>query len=70
MSYRKFEIWQLARELTVGVHNTGSLSDATLYHDLRERLDVLGGKLNRFIQGVESSHRGVSEESPDYTVNS
>ena len=135
MSYRKLEIWQLARELTVGVHKmtieklpkfelfeqgsqirrsmksvksnivegygrrrykqefikfltyahascdetidhleslfeTGSLSDKALYHDLRQRLDELGGKLNRFIQGVESSHRSVSEESPDYTVNS
>jgi len=135
MSYRKLEIWQLARELTVGVHRmtveklpkfelyeqgsqirrsmksvksnivegygrrrykqdfirfltyahascdetidhletlfeTGSLSDKPLYHDLRERLDTLGGKLNRFIQGVESTHRSVSEESPDYTVNS
>ena len=49
---------------------TGSLSDKALYQDLRERLDSLGGKLNRFIQGVESSHRSVSEDSPDYRVNS
>jgi four helix bundle protein len=135
MSYRTLEIWQLARDLTVGVHRmtveklpkfelyeqgsqirrsmksvksnivegygrrryklefirfltyahasfdetidhletlfeTGSLSDKALYVDLRERLDMLGAKLNRFIQGVESSHLSVSEESPDYTVNS
>ncbi len=49
---------------------TGSLSDKSLYHDLHERLDGLGGKLNKFIQGVESSHRSVSEESADYTVSS
>jgi len=49
---------------------TGSLSDKALYQDLRERLDSLGGKLNRFIQDVESSHRSVSEDSPDYRVNS
>lgn len=135
MSYRTLEIWQLARELTVGVHRmtieslpkfelyeqgsqirrsmksvksnivegygrrrykleflrfltyahascdetidhletlfeTGSLSDKSLYHDLHERLDELGGKLNKFIQGVESFHRGVSEGSADYPVNS
>lgn len=49
---------------------TGSLSDKSLYHDLHERLDELGGKLNKFIQGVKSFHRGVSEGSADYTVNS
>lgn len=47
---------------------TGSLSDRPLYDDLRERLDALGGKLNRFIEAVESAHRSVSEDSPDYMV--
>jgi four helix bundle protein len=134
MSYRKLEIWQLARRLTVDVHRmtieklpkfelyeqgsqirrsiksvksnivegygrrrykqdfiryltyahascdetidhletlfeTGSLSDGSLRDDLRERLETLGGKLNKFIQGVESSHHSVGEESAGYVVN-
>lgn len=135
MSYRKLEVWQLARQLTVDVHRmtaeklpkfelyeqgsqirrsiksvksnivegygrrryklefiryltyahascdetidhletlfeTGSLSDESLRNDLHERLNILGEKLNKLIQGVEISHRSVSEESPDYTVTS
>jgi four helix bundle protein len=134
MSYRKLEIWQLARQLTVDVHKmtieklpkfelyeqgsqirrsmksvksnivegygrrrykqefirfltyahascdetidhletlfeTGSLSGEDFYDDLRKRLDTLGEKLNRFIQGVETSHRSVSEDTADYTMN-
>jgi len=49
---------------------TGSLADKAVYADLRERLDLLGAKLNRFIQGVESSHNSVSEGLPDYEVHS
>ena len=36
---------------------TGSLSEESLYQSLHGRLDTLGGKLNRFIQGVEKTHR-------------
>lgn len=133
MSYRKLEIWQLARELTIEVHRmtmeklpsfemyeegaqirrsmksvksnivegygrrrykqdfirfltyahascdetvdhvetlfeTGSLSDESLYRHLHEQLDVLGGKLNRFIQGVEAGHNTVREDAVDYEV--
>ena len=35
---------------------TESLSDKFLYSDLHSRLNILGGKLNRFIQGVEANH--------------
>ena len=38
------------------VFETGSLTDESLYHQIRERLDVLGRKLNRFIQSVEQEH--------------
>jgi len=38
---------------------TGSLSEEPLYQNLHNRLNVLGAKLNRFIQGVESNHRSV-----------
>jgi four helix bundle protein len=135
MSFRKLEIWELARELTVGVHRmtmeklpkfelyeqgsqirksmksvksnivegygrrrykqdfirfltyahascdetidhletlfeTGSLPDGPVYEDLHTRLDTLGEKLNKFIQAVEASHRGASEDPADYLVNS
>ena len=47
---------------------TGSLVDEPLYRSLHERLDVLGGKLNRFIRGVEREHRSVREEPTEYEV--
>ncbi len=39
------------------LHETDSLTDRAVYNSLHERLDKLGGKLNQFIQRVESSHR-------------
>ena len=39
------------------LYETNSLADCTVYDNLHERLDRLGGKLNRFIQRVASSHR-------------
>ena len=37
-------------------HITKSLTDAVLYHSLRERLDKLGRKLNLFTQSVDRGH--------------
>ena len=45
---------------------TGSLTDEMLYQDLHKRLNELGSKLNRFIQGVERQHRSVREEGIEY----
>jgi four helix bundle protein len=120
MSYKKLEIWQLARELTIEIHKmtftlpkfeqfeeaqqirrsgksvrsnivegygrrrykadfikfliyslssndetvdhletlfeTESLKDETLYNSLHLKLDLLGKKLNSFIQAVERDH--------------
>ena len=121
MSYKQLEIWQLARELVVDIHNmtlkklpkfemfeegsqirkssksvkstivegygrrsykkdfirflsyalgsndetidhletlyeTGSLTDRPLYQNLHERADILGKKLNLFIQSVQKKH--------------
>ena len=39
---------------------TESLTDQELYHDLSERLDKLGKKLNLFIKSVNKSH--ISEK--------
>ncbi len=48
---------------------TGSLTEEQLYLDLHKRLDQLGGKLNRFTQSVETSHRSVKEDSETYEAD-
>ena len=47
---------------------TESLSDQPLYDNLHTRLDVLGGKLNHFIQGVEEKHCAAREGTVEYEV--
>jgi len=123
MSYRKLEVWQLAREIVIEIHKmsltlpkieqfeegqqirrssksvksnivegygrrrykneyikflvyahasndetidhretlfeTGSLTDETLFNAIRNKLDMLGRKLNVFIQYVEKEHMSV-----------
>lgn len=39
-----------------GLFETGSLTDETVYRDLQRQLDLLGRKLNVFIEGVEREH--------------
>ena len=81
MNYKDLEIWKLSRVLTYAhascdekidhletLFGTESLSDKSLYYDLHERLNILGGKLNRFIQGVEQNHNAVKEEFVEYEV--
>ena len=41
----------------VNVYETESLKDEVLYQNLHERLQILGEKINRFIQSVEAEHR-------------
>jgi len=38
---------------------TSSLKNETLYGNLKERLELLGRKINRFLQAVESGHISV-----------
>ncbi len=38
------------------LYETESLKDEILYKDLHERLQILGKKLNNFIQSVEKGH--------------
>ncbi len=38
------------------LYETESLKDEILYHDLHERLQILGRKLNNFLQSVEKNH--------------
>ncbi len=49
---------------------TKSLSDESLYRHLHDDLNVLGSKLNRFIQSVDANHLSVKEESVNYEVES
>jgi four helix bundle protein len=44
---------------------TGSLTKEVLYRDLSTQLDLLGRKLNVFIDGVERSHRIDGTDIPD-----
>jgi four helix bundle protein len=50
------------------LQETGSLKDESLFKHLHNQLDRLGGKLNQFIQSVESQHQSVREEGAQYTV--
>jgi len=123
MSYKKLEIWQLAREVVIEIHKmslllpkfemfeegqqirrssksvkativegygrrryknefikflvyahasndetidhletlfeTGSLTEEQLFNSLNQKLDLLGSKLNNFIQSVEAEHMSV-----------
>ena len=40
---------------------TGSLSNETTYREIGSQLDLLGRKLNVFIEGVEREHRTIRE---------
>jgi hypothetical protein len=42
------------------LYETESLTDEELYNSLRKRVDLLGRKLNLFIQSVEKEH--ISEK--------
>ncbi len=44
---------------------TGSLTNETIYRELSSCLDLLGRKLNVFIERVEREHRTVRDESSD-----
>jgi four helix bundle protein len=46
---------------------TGSLTNEVLYRDLSSQLDLLGRKLNVFIESVEHSHRTDRSDIPHPT---
>jgi four helix bundle protein len=49
---------------------TGSLTDAGLYTKLHDDLQVLGRKLNLFLQSIERGHQSVREDSAEYIIES
>jgi len=64
MSYRKLEIWQEVRELSIKIPITlsqtffepKSLTDGKLHLSLHEALDELGGQISNFLKAVEKDH--------------
>jgi hypothetical protein len=56
MSYRDLDIWKLARQMAIAVHRM-TLQNLPNYRDLSAGLDLLGRKLNVFIDSVERLHR-------------
>ena len=57
----KFLVYALASNDETQDHletlfDTGSLTDEAVFTSLKEKLDMLGKKLNRFLQSVEESH--------------
>jgi len=48
--------WMLAARFWILDLRTWIVDDEDLYHSLHDRLEVLGKKLNRFIESVEKEH--------------
>lgn len=46
------------------LHETDSLTNDALFEQLLNRLNQLGGKLNRFISAVENQHNTALNEDP------
>jgi four helix bundle protein len=76
--YIKYIIYALASNMETVDHlemlyETGSLTDKELFNDLHSRLNILGRKINNFLQSVQTSHQrpgSVAESQGDYnTVN-
>ena len=47
-----------------GLFESGSLTNEAIYRDLSAQLDLLGRKLNVFIEGVERDHRTGRSDIP------
>lgn len=41
---------------------TGSLKDEQLFHDIHSRVEILGKKLNKFIQSIEKSMQAAKNQ--------
>jgi four helix bundle protein len=48
------------------LHETGSLTDESIFNDLHSRLDELGRALGGFIRSVDAQHQAVRDEFVDY----
>ena len=62
MDFIRFLVYAFASLIETTDHletlnETGSLANKELFEDLNSRLDILGKKLNLFIQSVEINHR-------------
>ncbi|WP_346854424.1 four helix bundle protein [uncultured Draconibacterium sp.] len=50
------------------LYNTESLKDKELYKSLKDKLELLGRKLNNFIKAVQQKHNTLSEPEELYQV--
>ena len=50
------------------LHETGSLRDKELYHQVHARLEELSRSIHHFIKGVERTHQSVREDSHEYNT--
>jgi four helix bundle protein len=51
------------------LYNTESLKDKELYKSLKDKLEMLGRKLNNFIKAVQQNHNTLSEPEELYQVS-
>jgi len=51
------------------LYNTESLTNKVLYNELHEKLDVLGKKINNFINAVQQRHNTFAEPDEFYQVS-
>lgn len=69
--YIRFVIYSLSSNDETTDHletlfETGSLTDQELYNTLHNRLQVLGRKLNNFLQTLQISHNSIKEPEESY----
>jgi hypothetical protein len=50
MSYKKLEVWQLARELSIEIHEM-----------THQKATLLGKKLNNFLRAIQDQHNKPQE---------
>ena len=50
------------------LHETGSLTDKSLFSDLHSRISELGRALGGFKRSVEARHQSVREDTEDYLL--
>ena len=55
MNYRNLEIWQLARELVITIHEM-TLTKLPKFDEITNGLEKLGRNLNLFLQSIERAH--------------
>ena len=50
------------------LYNTESLTNKQLYFELHEKIEILGRKINNFINSVQKQHNTVLEPEQEYLI--